>query len=89
MSHHLKIAPILILILLLSAGRADALSAQESGHARAGPATDEPFTTSDVELHTKSLAHTIPCESFDDDFPYPLAYEKTLDLAIQAVHIGR
>ncbi len=64
MSRHLGIAPTLILILLLAAGRADTLTAQESGR-------------------------TIPCESLDDDSAYPLGYEQTLDLAIQAVHIGR
>ena len=32
---------------------------------------------------------TTPCESLDDDSPYPLGYGETLDLAVRAVHIGR
>lgn len=89
MSRHSRNAPTLILILLFAAGGADPLAAQESGRARAGPATDEPFTTADVEPGPQGLARTIPCQSLDDDSPYPLGYEMTLDLAIQAVHIGR
>lgn len=61
------------LILVLTAGRADALATQESG----------------VEPPSDGLALSIPCTSFDDDSHYPLGYGKTLDLAIQAVHLGR
>jgi tetratricopeptide (TPR) repeat protein len=78
-----------MLILLFAAGAADTLAAQESGRPRAGPATDEPFTTSHVEPSTQGFARTIPCQSLNDDSPYPLGYEMTLDLAIQAAHVGR
>ena len=72
----------------LTAGGADTLAAQESGRPRAGPATDEPITTWDVEPPPSGLARTIPCEWLDDDSPYPLGYGETLDLVIQALHIG-
>lgn len=43
----------------------------------------------EMEPPSKGLARTIPCTSFDDDSNYPLGYEQTLDLAIQAVYLGR
>ena len=89
MSRHSRKAPTLVLILLFAADGAHTIAAQELGRARAGPAIDEPITTSDVESPPSSLARTPPCEWLDDDSPYPLGYEETLDLAIQAVHNGR
>jgi hypothetical protein len=62
MSRHSRNAPTPFLILLFAAGGAHTLAAQESGRARAGPATDEPITTLDVEPPPSGLAHTIPCE---------------------------
>ena len=73
-------------MLALSAGAA---SAQESGRALTDQAPYETFAESDVEPSSNGLARTISCTSFDDDSPYPLGYQKTLDLAIQALHVGR
>ena len=89
MSRHLMNALTPVLILVLSTGRADALAAQESGPVQAGPAPVEPFAASEVELPSDGLARSIPCTSFDDDSHYPLGYEETLDLVIQAAHLGR
>ncbi len=89
MSRHPRNVFPLILVLFMAVGRSDALVAQELGEARTGPAADRPFTASDVEPLSSGLARTIPCESLDDDSTYPLGYEGTLDLAIDAVHIGR
>ncbi len=73
MSRHFRMTSSYMLILLLAVGGANGLAAQEA----------------DVAPAQNGLARTIPCESLDDDSPYPLGYEETLDLAIQAVHIGR
>jgi tetratricopeptide (TPR) repeat protein len=62
-----------MLILLLAVGGAYGLTAQEA----------------DVTPPQNGFARTIPCESLDDDSHYPLGYDTTLDLAIQAVHVGR
>jgi tetratricopeptide (TPR) repeat protein len=42
-----------------------------------------------MEPPSNSVEGTIPCTPFDDDSDYPLGYEQTLDLATQAVYLGR
>jgi len=42
-----------------------------------------------VEPPSDNIAQNVLCISFDDDSEYLLAYDETLDLAIQAVHLGR
>ncbi len=49
----------------------------------------DPLAAQETEPPSNGLARTIPCTSFDDDSHYPLGYEQTLDLAIQAVYVGR
>jgi tetratricopeptide (TPR) repeat protein len=73
MSRHVQTASSYMLILLLAVGTANVLVAQEA----------------DLDVQPKDSAPTITCESLDDDSPYPLGYEETLALAIQAIHIGR
>ena len=63
-----------VLLLVLTSGRADASAAQNS---RPGAS------------HPNGLARTVRCKEFDDNSPSPAEYERTLDLAIQAVHVGR
>ncbi len=89
MSRYFMNAVAPVLILILAAGRTDAAGAQESNSPRAGPAPVAPSATSEVDLPSDDLARSISCTSFDDDSEYPLPYDETLDLAIQAVHVGR
>ena len=63
-----------VLLLVLTGGPADAHAAQNSRP---------------VASHPNGLARTVRCTKFDDDSPYPFEYERTLDLAIQAVYVGR
>ena len=78
-----------VLILILSAGRTHAAGAQEIGSARAGPAPVGPSATSEVHVPSGDVARSIACTSYDDNSHYPLPFDETLDLAIQAIHVGR
>lgn len=89
MSPHSINARTSLLLLALAAGGVDALSAQELGQSQPGQFPDERFATSEIGPPSMGPARTIPCTSFDDDSHYPLGYEETLDLAIQAVFLGR
>jgi len=74
-----------VLLLALATGGADVLAAQGlhlGQTVRVGGETQ-------VEPLPKGLVGTVHCSSIEEDSPSPFGYEKTLDLGIQALQLGR